>query len=250
MRLTTDAVILREQNISGDDRVITALTKERGVIRAFVNGAKRLRSKNASSTGMFCYSNITFYKGRDTYTVNEASAIEVFFDIRRDIEKLSLAQYFCEIFALLAPQEEPAEEYVELLVRALYNLASSRRPAEIIKAAAELRLMCLAGYQPDLVACTVCGKYEGGMYFDISEGSLVCGGCAQHAAHPSAQEELSPGVLAAMRHIVYSDAKKLFDFSLSEKGARRLSEITERYVAAQTDRVCKTLEFYRSLNAL
>ncbi len=250
MRLTTDAVIVREKNISGDNRVITALTKDRGIISAFVNGAKRIRSKNASSTGLFCYSNITFFKNRDTYTVDEASAIEVFFDIRKDIEKLSLAQYFCEIFTELSPQEEPAEDFVNLLIRGLYYLVSGKRPLSLIKAVTELRLMCLAGYQPDLVACAVCAEFERGMYFDKLSGRIVCENCMSSVESKSAQIKLPAGVLAAMRHIVYSEAGKIFDFNLRTEGLKLLSGITEQYIIAQTDRTYKTLDFYRSLGDL
>lgn len=249
MRLTTDAVIIREKNISGDDRVITALTKDRGVISAFVNGAKRLRSKNASSTGLFCYSSITLFKNKDTYIVNEASAIEVFFDIRRDIEKLSLAQYFCEIFMALAPQEEPAGEYVGLLLRALYNIAKGSRPLSLIKAVTELRLLCLSGYQPDLVACSACGEYEREqMYFDKVNGRIICSECIKRMGNSVGEYTALPaGVLAAMRHIVYSDISKIFAFSLKDEGLELLSGITEKYLIAQTDRTYKTLDFYHSV---
>lgn len=249
MRLTTDAVIIREKNISGDDRVITALTKDRGAITAFVNGAKRLRSKNASATGLFCYSNITLFKNKDTYIVNEASAIEVFFDIRKDIEKLSLAQYFCEIFMALSPQEEPATEYVELLLRSFYNIVKGSRPLSLIKAVTELRLLCLSGYQPDLVACSACGEYEKAkMYFDKVNGHLLCSDCIANAGEAvSRYTELPAGVLAAMRHIVYSDMTKIFAFSLKSEGLEFLSDITEKYLLAQTDRTYKTLDFYYSV---
>lgn len=249
MRLTTDAVIIRERNISGDDRVITALTKDMGAINAFVNGAKRLRSKNASSTGLFCYSNITLFRNKDTYTVNEASAIEVFFDIRRDIEKLSLAQYFCEIFMALSPREEPAAEYVELILRAFHNIAKGSRPLSLIKAVTELRLLCLSGYQPDLVACCACGEYEKSrMYFDKADGRLICSDCIPNREDiSSGYTELPAGVLAAMRHIVYADMSKIFAFSLKSEGLEFLSDITEKYLLHQTDRTYKTLDFYHSV---
>ena len=43
------------------------------------------------------YSRLTLYRGRESYIVDDAKAIDVFFGLSEDIEKLSLANYFCEL---------------------------------------------------------------------------------------------------------------------------------------------------------
>ena len=55
------------------------------------------------------------------------------------------------------------------------------------------------------------------------------------------------GVLAAMRHIVYGDPKRLFSFSLGEKGLKTLSGITEAYLLTQMERGFQTLDFYKQM---
>ena len=45
--LTTKGLILKEQNIGERDKLVTVLTEERGVLRAFVRGAKSVKSKKA-----------------------------------------------------------------------------------------------------------------------------------------------------------------------------------------------------------
>ena len=45
MRFTTDALIISEMNVGESDRLVTLLTREYGVIKAFAAGAKNIKSK-------------------------------------------------------------------------------------------------------------------------------------------------------------------------------------------------------------
>ncbi|WP_411656100.1 DNA repair protein RecO, partial [Anaeromassilibacillus sp. SJQ-1] len=140
--------------------VILVLTREEGVLRAFARRAKLLRSSKLSATQLLCYSRFLIYKGRDKYIIDDAQPVEVFFDLRRDIGSLSLAQYFCELAGALAPQEAGAGDFLRLLLRAFFYLSKATRPHLLIKAAVEMRMLSLAGYMPDLVCCAGCACYE------------------------------------------------------------------------------------------
>lgn len=130
MRLTTEALIIRENNNIGEaDRFVTALTRELGVVRASARGARNLKSRNASATQLLSYSRLSLYKGREKYIIDDAQPIQVFFDLRSDLEKLALAQYFCELAGLLAPQEEPAEDILRLMLNALHLLGQRQAGA-------------------------------------------------------------------------------------------------------------------------
>ncbi len=59
---------------------------------------------------------------------------------------------------------------------------------------------------------------------------------------------LCPNSLAALRHIVYGDEKRLYSFRLSPDALRRLSDASERFLFAQMERRFRTLEFYKALN--
>ncbi len=244
MRLNTDGLIIREYHTGEADRLVTVLTRDMGIIKAFVRGARGVKSKSLSSTQLLAYSKLSFFMGRDTYTIDEAEPIEVFFGLRKDIVRLSLAQYFCELDNELAPQEENAEEYLRLTLNALYLLSKGKIPAEQLRATFQLRLVCLAGYTPDLLACGGCGEFASDeMFFDLNSASIFC----PHCERPPHCERLSLGVLTAMRHICYAEQEKLFSFSLSEESVRTLAAVTEKYLLLQTQRRYKTLEFYKTL---
>lgn len=243
MKITTDALIIRENNNIGEsDRFVTALTRDCGVIRASVRGARNLKSRNSTATQLLCYSRLTLYKGREKYIVDDAEPLNVFFKVRENLDTLALAQYFCELAAVLAPPEEPAEEALRLLLNSLHYLAEGSRPLPLLKAVTELRLLCQAGYMPAVAACAGCTAENGG-WFSPVQGVLLCDNC--HGTVPAVP--LSPSVLAAMRHIVYAPFERCFAFSLPEPEALALCDVAERFLLAQLGRGFNTLEFYHSI---
>lgn len=44
MKFRTEGLIIKEQNIGEQDKLVFALTKSNGVIRAFVKGAKNIKN--------------------------------------------------------------------------------------------------------------------------------------------------------------------------------------------------------------
>jgi DNA repair protein RecO (recombination protein O) len=246
--MTTDALIIRENNNIGEaDRFVTALTRELGVIRASARGAQNPKSRNSSATQLLSYSRLTLRRGRDKYIVEDARPISVFFALRSDIVKLALAQYFCELAGVIAPQDEPAEDFLRLMLNALHFLAEGSRDPRQIKGVLELRMLGLAGFMPDLTMCRDCGAFESEvMWLSPTEGSLVCGRCSHR---PTNGYALMPNVLAAMRHVTYSEFEKCFSFTMSDEGITAFSNYTEAFLLAQLGRGFKTLDFYHTLKS-
>lgn len=248
MKFTTDGLVIKENNVGESDRVVQVLTRDKGIISAFVSGARKPKSKNAAATALLCYSHLTFTQTKDTYRITESEAINVFFDLRADIERLSLAQYICELCQVLVPYGVEGEEYLRLALNSLHFIAKGKLDIYSLKALTELRMMVISGFMPDLVGCRECGTdHDFPMWLDLAGGDMLCNGCK--AANPQSAQfaELDKTTFAAMRHIVYSDMERLYSFSLPPQNARYLSFVTERYLMTQTDRKFRTLEFFHSL---
>ncbi len=244
MRTNTDGLILKEQNIGEKDKLVWVLTRHNGLVRAFVRGAKSVKNRKNSSTGMFCFSKISLYKTKDTYIIDEAEPIELFFDLRSDLEKLSLAQYFAELIITLVQEDEPAEEYLRLILNSLHFLSKNKMPNEQVKSITELRLMCIAGFMPNLIACQRCGEYETNpMYFDVDDGLLYCENCGGN----SMLLPLDIGLVKALRHIAFSDFEKIYSFKMEDHALPDLSYITEKYLLSKLQRNFKTLDFYKEI---
>jgi DNA repair protein RecO (recombination protein O) len=246
MQIETEGLVILEKSVGESDRLVTVLTRQEGVVRAFAQQAKKFKNSKLSATQLFSYSRFTIFKGRDKYIIDDAQPIEVFFDLRRDIERLSLAQYFCELAGALAPQETEAGDFLRLMLNAMHYLCKGTRPNLLVKAIVEMRMLSLAGYMPNLVCCAGCSCYEADeMYFLPHSGVIYCGNCKRPSAEPTAR--LSRGALTGLRHTIYEDFEKLFLFSLSSQGLKELSEASEQYVINTLQRSFNTLDFYHQM---
>ena len=237
--------MIKEMNVGESDRLVTLFTRDYGIIRAFAAGAKSIKSKKGAATSLLTYSSFTILKKKDTYKIYEASPIRLFFGAGSEIEVLSLAQYFCELCYVLVASGVPDGEFLRLILNSLHFLTKEKRFPPLIKAITELRAAALSGFMPDLIACSGCGKFEDDiMYFAISGGRLLCRGCKRETSDLAT---LDRTMLSAMRHIVYSEFGRLYSFTVPENCAKRLSEITGKYITVQTDHRFTALDFYNSV---
>ena len=247
MRLTTDALIIRENNNIGEaDRFVTALTRELGAVHASARGARTLKNRGSVATRLLSYSRLTLREGRsrDKYIIEDARPLRVFFDIHGDIARLALAQYFCELAGVLAPREEPAEEHLRLLLNALHFLTEGKRDLRLIKAVVELRLLTLSGYMPDLGSCSSCREADAPLWFLPRDGVLRCARCEK----PGDALPLPPTLLAALRHIVHAPFEKCFAFQIPEEAVPSLAKTAEAFLLCQLGRSFQTLQFYHTMD--
>ncbi|MDD6673758.1 MAG: DNA repair protein RecO [Eubacteriales bacterium] len=243
MQTKTQGLVIREQTVGESDRLVTLLTADYGLVKAFVRRAKNIKSNNVSATSLFAYSEFTLYRSREAYVVDNAVANEVFFDLRKDINALSLAQYFVQLAYFLCTEEQPAPDTLRLLLNALHLLCKGKKSHKLIKSVVELRMLALGGYMPNLLACYRCGTYESEvMYFDVQEGCIYCKDCFRNNALTAPL-----GVITAMRYICLSDLGKVFSFNIGEENMNILSDITEKYTLSRIDGRLTTLDFYKAI---
>ena len=246
-KIQTTGLIIRNMAVVGEgDRLVKALTRDEGVVRAFVRRAKNLKDSRSSATGMMCYSHLHLYKGRESYIIDAARPLESFFQIHFQMERQALGMYFCQLAEELAPEGAEAGEYLRLMLNALHFLCGAERPYQMLKPVVELRMLALSGYMPDLLGCAACGKYQDEqMLFRVDRGEIYCRDCYQNKGAPALA--LNVGALTAMRHIIYSDFEKIFFFSLSPDSLKALSDGAEAYMMSVLQKELRTLEFYKSV---
>ncbi len=244
MTILTDGIIINEKPLKDKDKIITVLTRERGVISIFANGAKV--GKHSSATSLLAYSDLSLASTKgDSYVLKDAVPKQVFFRLREDLTVLSLAQYFAELTYELAPREDKADEELSLILNALHLLCDGKKDISLIKSVTELRLLTLAGYMPAVECCCDCGcdLSDEEIFFDCNTGEFFCGKCKGVKRLVSC----SAGVLTAIRYICLASANKIFSFSLSPDGLSSLADLSERYLKSITRKNFKTLDFYKKM---
>lgn len=243
-KFTVDGVVIRTSVTGESDRIVWVLTRDRGIIRAFAKGARGTKSRIHGGTSLFAYCSFSFSEKNDVYNINEALIKEVFFDLRRSLETLTLAQYFCEVTEKCVPSECSEEEYMRLLLNSFFLLAKGEKSEALIKSVFELRFCCISGYMPSLLMCGECSEYSTDiMHFNTENGELLCSSCGKHTSSPA----FSISVISAMRHICFSDFSKIFSFQLNENQLMKLSFITEQYLKNIMGQEFRLLRYYKDI---
>ena len=242
---TVNALVLREVRYKEADRILTLLTDNDGKITVKARGALRKSSKTAAATQQLTYSEMTLFGNLGRWTVNEATVKEGFDGLRADIGSFALGCYFAECADALSVEDQPDAPLMQLALNCLYALSRGMYTPEHIKAAFELRLMCLAGYTPELSHCAVCGEEEPGDSLLMLERGCVC--CRRCAAGAGQTVKLDTASLNAMRHICSVSPKQILSFSLEGEGAKLLSAAAEEYLLLHTERRFPTLDYWKNV---
>lgn len=249
MHITTQGLVLREVNYRDSDKLLSVLTAEGGLRTVRARGCRKRNSPLAAAAQLLVYSEMTLFEYRDHVSLNEAESLQQFRRVRSDPELLSLGSYFAQVMETISVEGRADPAALSLILNSLYALDKLNKPQALVKAAYELRLMCVEGYEPLVDACAVCGRSQPDQpRLNLSAGVLHCAACGQGVGEGTALP-LTESALAAMRHIVYGDPKRLFSFSVDEAGLACLSQVCERFLLTQLDRGFHTLDYYKQWKA-
>lgn len=236
-------VVLRETETKETDKILTLLTWESGKIGVIARGARRKSCKFAAAAQPLAYAEWTLYQRKDWRYASDASTLDLFPGLRGDLAALSLGCYMAELTEAVCPEDVAAPELLRHLLNGLYALSALHKPPALVKPAFELRLLCLAGYEPLADACALCGREEPEEpVLDAAQGVLRCRDCGGGGGRPLCRDSL-----AALRHIVYGDPKRLYSFRLGEEPLSRLTAAAEAFLYTQLERGFPTLDFYKSI---
>ena len=217
MFLTTRGLVLREVRYKESDKILTVLTQHEGKITVRARGALRKGSRITAATQLLTYSDMTIFENRGRRTLNEASTVEEFLGLRADLGAFALGSYFAELLETVSAEEYPDPPVLQLGLNSLYALSRALCPPEQIKAVFELRLMCLAGYEPDLSCCARCGAPEPAEPWLVCRHAAAAGDAGRHAPRCQCRPEADlflharrRGAQAACARVrgVYGDAAR------------------------------------------
>ncbi|MCH5349950.1 MAG: DNA repair protein RecO [Oscillospiraceae bacterium] len=250
MLITVEGLVIAERNYGESDRFIDILTAEYGVIEICVRGARKLAGRNNASTQLFSYARFCFNKKGERYSLNSSEPIRVFYELRLDMKKLALAEYFIEVSRYCVTTGQSARDIMSLLLNSLHFLSKDLRSCEFLKSVFEMRFMSEIGMLPQLIGCRDCYRYDTEeMFFMADRACLLCG---EHFYERGFEENeyhirLTPSVFQALQFICLAEMKRIFNFRLGDDSLRLLNEITEKYILTRLSRGFKTLDFYNEL---
>jgi len=245
MYLKTRGLVLRLTVYNDHDALLTLLTDHHSKITVKARGLRRKNSPLTAACQLLAFSEFTLFENRGMYVINEAQTIELFHNLRKDLQKLSLGTYFAQVADIISQEDQQNPELLRLTLNSLYVLSDVSANESLIKSVFEFRVACLAGYEPDLSGCRYCGCMQPDL-FNITDGQLECSQCSKHTSD-GLRMPIIPGVLDVLRYLAACDEKRIFAFKAGESTIHILSNLTESYLSTQLERGFSALDFYKSL---
>lgn len=238
-------LILRETETKETDKILTVLTAEMGKIPVIARGARRKNSRLAAACQLFAWSEMTLYKRGNWYYLDSADPEELFAGLQKDLVRFALAAYLAELTEFVTGEENPAPELLRLLLNGLYALAKLNKDPALVKPAFTFRLLALAGFEPMIDGCAVCGAETAqSPVLDVVQGVVHCRKCGGPGGESF---PLSAACMTALGHILHGPDRKLYSFTLMPEDLRLLDRAAEGFAAAQLERSFRTLGYYKAI---
>ena len=237
----TKGIILSEHNLGDFDKMLTMLTPGTGVISCVAKGARRPKSALLAPTQMFCFADYVMYKGTSTYHINSAETIEMFYNIRTDLDKLKYAVHINKIILDVVHEDQNSYRILQLLLNTLYTISETDKDLDFVLSVFKLRLLTLLGFTPRYNRCSCCNKENNITNFSVRYDGIECENCAR--ADKSAIY-ISESTLNAIKYTIMAPAKKLYSFNLKGESLKEFNLLVKIYFNEKLEKEYKIEDIF------
>ena len=233
--IKTKGIIISENNMGDFDKMVTILTPT-GKIGCAAKGARRPKSLLMAGTQYLCFSDFLLYKGTNSYRINSCDTIEIFYNIRTDLDKLNTAAQITKIINDVTYENQNTYKILQLLLNTIFLISETDKNLDFILSIFKLRLLCLLGFTPQVNCCVECKLKENLRYFSMNESGFKCESCGKV---DKSCIELSDGCINAIKFIVLAPDKKVFSFNVSDESRKDLELISKLYMNLKLEKEYK-----------
>lgn len=224
--IKTKGIILSESKMGDFDKMVTILTPY-GKIGCAAKGARKPKSLLMAGTQYFCFGEYMLFKSANSYNINSCDTIELFYNLRTDLDKLNYAVEICKIVENVTYENQNTYKILQLVLNTLYMISETDKNLELIASVFRIRLLCLLGFMPNIKECTACNQNKQIAYFSIANDGFKCINCGKV---DKSAISISPTIVDAIRYIITAPAKKIFSFELGEEDLKEISLISKVYL--------------------
>ncbi|MBP3463098.1 MAG: DNA repair protein RecO [Clostridia bacterium] len=202
------------------------LTPNLGKISCVAKGAKRPKSMLMAGSQLLCFGEYVLRKSNDMYTMQSCDPIEIFYQIRIDIDKLNYAASIIKIISDVTTENQNNYNILKLFLNTLYIISESDKNLDFIISVFKMRLLKILGYSPNINECVSCGEKENLQSFSIKDDGFKCTSCSKQ---DKSAIKMSEGCRYAIIYSLKADAKKIFSFTIKEESLKEFELITRIY---------------------
>lgn len=232
--IQTKGIVLNEMRFQDTSKILNIYTKELGKINIMAKGAYKPKSKILAQTQPFASSDFEIYKGRSWYYIKEAELLNSYYNIREQIERMSVGFYILELVNKSVPEESKHENIYLLLEKTLETLSNLNSKYLELLLAFEIKYISFLGYRPSLCQCSNCGKTEYKSFrFSIALGGLLCSDCY---FQDTKSLSIDKNDVINLNNLLYVKLDSIYEMEINRNDLIRLQNLMEQYILYCIDR--------------
>jgi DNA repair protein RecO (recombination protein O) len=235
----TEGIVLKTFPYGEADLIVTYLTGEYGVLKAFAKSPRKIKSRFGSSLEPLTHARIAFWGKEDSALprLTQSDIVHPFHTVRSSLKCFLKVSEMIELTLHFVPERDASTRAYALLMDTLRGMEDDCE-TRLLPLYYKLKLLEITGYLPRLQSCGRCGGKGDAFY--LSHGTVLCGGCA--AGHESSLS-LSPGVSSLCASLLGWDPAKLDRLKPSESLVGELSTVLDEHVRYITEKNLKAKAF-------
>ena len=233
--IKTKGIVISEHNMGDFDKMITLLTPN-GKISCAAKGSRRPKSQLMAASQFFCFGEYMLFQSPNSYTLNSCETIEMFYNIRTDLDKLNYASHVTKIVNDVTDENQNTYKILQLYLNTLYVISEMEMNLDFVVSVFKLKLMCLLGFSPIIEKCTGCNQKDNLNYFSFKDSGFKCATCS---TQDTGAIEISDSTKKAIEYIVMAPIKKLYSFDISDDNKKQLFMISKLYTDLKLEKEYK-----------
>jgi DNA repair protein RecO (recombination protein O) len=245
MLLRTEGIVLKTALYGEADLIVTYLTKDHGIMKAFAKSPRKTKSRFGSSLEPLTHARLSFWGREDAPLprLTQSDIITPFETIRSRMKCFLRMAEVVELALTFIPERDADPRLYRLIVEVL-NAAESDCETGVLVLAFKVKILDMAGYLPRLDRCGVCGGR--GDEFYVMHGTVLCGRCSAGA---SSSLRLSGGAVRLHSTLLAWDIPKIGRIKPSAGLVQELTAVLDGHVRYVTDRTSRTQAFQAEIRS-
>ncbi len=187
------------------------------------------------------FGDYVLYKSKGSYLINSSDSIEMFYNIRTDLDKIKYAVHITKIIQDVTNENENSYKVLQLFLNTLYMISETDRDMDFILSVFKVKLLCILGFKPRLTECVNCGDKEHLTEFSIKDDGVKCEICGRQ---DKSDIKITPSTLAALKFIASAPTKQVFSFSLKDESLRELKVLSKIYFDEKLEKEYKMDDWF------
>lgn len=220
-----EGIVIRTTDYGETNKIVTLYTRENGKVAVMARGAKRPKSRFASSAQLFMYGIFVYQSSKGMGTLNQADIIDSFKEIRSDLRLTVYAAYIAELLDKLTEDKIPSSSLFNLFQQTLVYLNDGVDP-EILTRIFEMKMLYIAGAAPLLDRCIHCGGNRREYVLSLKNAGLLCENCKLEDPH---HIQVPQKIIQLLRIFQQIDIKRLGNIRVKKETRKLLKEIISAY---------------------